>query len=444
MSSSSLVELSSTVGSCGLLMIFHKEGQERIFRKELSPSHPFAMINPGEPTVVCPYDKSHALIKSRMQFHLPKCRANYPNMEKATCPYNSTHVFNYVEMNYHKEHCTDKRVVDSFVYKVGDYAPPPGLQPVMNFASVGSEQQDDWDADQSSYSVLDDVKNGIKEKSVLVPLIGAAKSERKAHRLQERLRYQQVVSGDPQLNNAAGTKQKQNVPRAEDGAQQYSRQDEVTEEDYETEQIPRQINHQLPSSSGLNVNAPEFPALSGKMSALSVSNNENQGIPAPSAASPSVWGKPVARNQNETIPNNENLVNDTVAPPSAWGKPILRNQDEKISWPTSSARAPSNPGNGPSTGRNPLQPPARPAMPVRTPSNPWATNMNNHAEPSGHLASFPSAPRAAAPAASGGSQNPPGSGIWGRGKIFSSAQASMTSEDFPTLLPVSSRGRKRL
>uniref|UniRef100_A0A146KZI9 Gametocyte-specific factor 1 n=1 Tax=Lygus hesperus TaxID=30085 RepID=A0A146KZI9_LYGHE len=373
------------------------------------------MIDPGEPTVVCPYNRAHAIIKSRMQFHLPKCRAQHPNMEKAVCPYNSTHVFNYVEMNYHKENCTDKRVVDSFVYHVGNFTPPAGLQPVLNF-EVQNNQEDDWDANKPPVSVLDDVRNGIHEKGVLVSLIGAPKAERKAHRFHERLRYQHVVCGDPRLNNPP--------PRAEDKPPQSSKQMNEESEDEEPEQHP--ANNQPPPSGDVqpspsavevderNANASDFPTLSEKMSDMSVSNNPNQ--------------------LNEAQP--------VAPPPSAWGKPKARTVDEKISWPTASTRAPTNLGFGSNaSGRNAVQPPARQALPVRMPSNPWGTNTVRHAEPSNHLASAPQ-PRAAPPAATGGNPNPTVSGIWGRGKVFSSGEARMTSEDFPTLLPVSSRGRK--
>lgn len=56
------------------------------------------MLNAGEPVLVCPYNKAHSIIKSRMQFHLVKCRLQSPNSEKVVCPFDSTHIVPKVEL----------------------------------------------------------------------------------------------------------------------------------------------------------------------------------------------------------------------------------------------------------------------------------------------------------------------------------------------------------
>lgn len=53
---------------------------------------------PGyDETVECPYNKSHNILKSRIQTHLVKCRKSYPNAVKETCTFNPTHLVNKQE-----------------------------------------------------------------------------------------------------------------------------------------------------------------------------------------------------------------------------------------------------------------------------------------------------------------------------------------------------------
>uniref|UniRef100_A0A1B0G8S2 CHHC U11-48K-type domain-containing protein n=1 Tax=Glossina morsitans morsitans TaxID=37546 RepID=A0A1B0G8S2_GLOMM len=49
----------------------------------------------------CPYEKSHQILESRMQFHLIRCQRNHPNAPKGVCPFNVTDVFNDAELEFH-------------------------------------------------------------------------------------------------------------------------------------------------------------------------------------------------------------------------------------------------------------------------------------------------------------------------------------------------------
>ncbi|CAH1404199.1 unnamed protein product [Nezara viridula] len=82
------------------------------------------IMDAAEPTLICPYNKSHSIISSRMQFHLTKCRAQHPASEKAVCPFNSTHIVPKVELDYHIAACCDRIVLDSFTCKVGSSNAP--------------------------------------------------------------------------------------------------------------------------------------------------------------------------------------------------------------------------------------------------------------------------------------------------------------------------------
>lgn len=47
---------------------------------------------PGyDKTVVCPYNKCHVILKSRIQTHLVKCEKQHPEIKLETCPFDITH-----------------------------------------------------------------------------------------------------------------------------------------------------------------------------------------------------------------------------------------------------------------------------------------------------------------------------------------------------------------
>ena len=46
-----------------------------------------------EDLVVCPYDPAHMIRRTRMAYHLIKCKEQHPGVELAVCPYNATHQF---------------------------------------------------------------------------------------------------------------------------------------------------------------------------------------------------------------------------------------------------------------------------------------------------------------------------------------------------------------
>ncbi|GBP39220.1 Gametocyte-specific factor 1 [Eumeta japonica] len=49
--------------------------------------------------LTCPYNKAHQVERSRIQFHLEKCRKQHPNEQKIKCPFDATHVINRAELD---------------------------------------------------------------------------------------------------------------------------------------------------------------------------------------------------------------------------------------------------------------------------------------------------------------------------------------------------------
>ncbi|KAL1117881.1 hypothetical protein AAG570_004194 [Ranatra chinensis] len=108
-----------------------------------------ATMSEAEKIISCPFNRAHSVLKGRNQFHLTRCRKQHPCADMGYCPYNSTHIFPKSETE-----------------------------------------------DMIEGSVLDTIKENAKNKSVLIGIVGAPKAERKAHRFQERLRFQRVNGGE--------------------------------------------------------------------------------------------------------------------------------------------------------------------------------------------------------------------------------------------------------
>merc|ERR1719273_2872416 len=76
----------------------------------------------GPETITCPYNPFHQILPHRIQYHLIKCKKNYPDVRLSTCPYNATHLMPKEEMKRHMERCLDRRIVEVQKYNV----PLPG------------------------------------------------------------------------------------------------------------------------------------------------------------------------------------------------------------------------------------------------------------------------------------------------------------------------------
>nr|BAN20917.1 unkown protein [Riptortus pedestris] len=152
------------------------------------------MPNPDD-TVVCPYNMAHSIVASRIQFHLRKCRLQHPDAVKAVCPNNSTHIVNKVELDFHLQWCKDRITFDKMVCKVGTESPYVKQPTYMPDAPKTTSTNEEWGEEviYGGESILEKVKEVSLNKPALHNKICAPKSERKAHKLAERQRFQQVL-----------------------------------------------------------------------------------------------------------------------------------------------------------------------------------------------------------------------------------------------------------
>ncbi|XP_075236379.1 uncharacterized protein LOC142333258 isoform X2 [Lycorma delicatula] len=142
------------------------------------------MNNCDKECEVCPYDKSHMILKSRMLTHLARCSKNHQDAEKEPCPFNSKHIIPIPELRYHMEVCSDRIKIDQFKMKVGDIECPVKNEVPINIEMPASEEN--WDDEPTSGSVLEKIKE-TKNKNVILTnaVIGQSKAQRRGFRLEQ-------------------------------------------------------------------------------------------------------------------------------------------------------------------------------------------------------------------------------------------------------------------
>ncbi|XP_054743314.1 gametocyte-specific factor 1 [Anastrepha obliqua] len=78
-----------------------------------------------EEFILCPYNKSHQIIRYRMPGHMMKCRKNYRGPPLDQCMYNATHLVPMGTMDEHLESCRDYHQFHNTVFeKLADNCRP--------------------------------------------------------------------------------------------------------------------------------------------------------------------------------------------------------------------------------------------------------------------------------------------------------------------------------
>lgn len=128
---------------------------------------------PGyDETVICPYNKCHVILKSRIQTHLVKCAKQHPEIQLDTCPFDITHKFRpedkivrflwnirlhfYIlcvcsfplAIQTHIETCPSRDNFDRYVYSIGtnNASQSSGSQPkAPTYKQPKYEDDEDWE-----------------------------------------------------------------------------------------------------------------------------------------------------------------------------------------------------------------------------------------------------------------------------------------------------------
>lgn len=136
--------------------------------------------------MICPYNKSHRILKSRFMVHLIKCRKSFKDIEMVTCPFNTSHVIHEPELNWHVTVCENRSTITKYKYTVDTGSKNDSAPPALHDPIESSENWDDVDA--QSYNP----QNYVSNAPIIRNLIGALPSERKKFRRDERIRLNRL------------------------------------------------------------------------------------------------------------------------------------------------------------------------------------------------------------------------------------------------------------
>ncbi|XP_023248395.1 gametocyte-specific factor 1 homolog isoform X2 [Copidosoma floridanum] len=156
-----------------------------------------------EPYEICPHDKSHQILRSRMAVHLTKCSKNHRKTKKEQCPYDPRHLINPEDYQSHVKTCPAQESVLHHRLHGGDNKTKTINIPPVSIASTAETVMElpvvNWDDDQevASYNPL----RNIEQKEVLRPLLIASKSVKKKFKENERKRMQQLLNENERKEN---------------------------------------------------------------------------------------------------------------------------------------------------------------------------------------------------------------------------------------------------
>lgn len=109
--------------------------------------------NINDELVSCPFDKNHVLLRSRIHYHIVKCRKNHLNIEKIVCPYDATEYLYPEEFATHLFQCKQKTAITRSNYSLkatlekkahGDLTPAPFHTPLVQ------DKTEIWETDDKT------------------------------------------------------------------------------------------------------------------------------------------------------------------------------------------------------------------------------------------------------------------------------------------------------
>ncbi|XP_067941092.1 uncharacterized protein [Watersipora subatra] len=144
--------------------------------------------------VKCPYDPVHMVRMKKLQYHLMKCRKNFPNRQMSSCPFNAGHIVPEAELRFHMNSCPDKHAMTLLhqEHEVEGWTKGNTDVPTY-FPDVGiPESTEDWDAEVSVPRI------GVQARDVAgigyhKPLVGLQRAQKKAY-------YDNLRRGDEEAN----------------------------------------------------------------------------------------------------------------------------------------------------------------------------------------------------------------------------------------------------
>ncbi|XP_076628029.1 uncharacterized protein LOC143345109 [Colletes latitarsis] len=154
----------------------------------------------------CPYDKSHRIIRGRLQTHLVKCAKNYPEGNKLVCIFDASHIVDPQNYENHLKECENSRSIKCY---------QQSLEPKMKLGTISLESAcsmkstestmngENWFENNPTYDPL----VASEEKNVVRAGMVKPKAEKKKYKQRERERVAKLVDHNKINNNITSVKQ---------------------------------------------------------------------------------------------------------------------------------------------------------------------------------------------------------------------------------------------
>lgn len=139
------------------------------------------LSNSFDDYVICPYDKSHNVLRGRLTIHLQRCARNSDKSNRfGVCPYNFNHRFDKKELHTHIENCPDKLSIESLTFTATE--PQPVQLETAKCEESWDEEPNAPTYDPTAYCMQNLVIRATASN-------GLSKSERRKLRDAERRRF---------------------------------------------------------------------------------------------------------------------------------------------------------------------------------------------------------------------------------------------------------------
>lgn len=159
---------------------------------------------------ICPLDKSHSILSSKIQIHLYKCRKNHPG-EKVTCPYNQTHLLDPMKYEHHVATCPSSGSIRRYevVFEGPESVGTVSLEEACSIsAAVDTQDNDDWNGNYPSYNPEIQAQN----ENIFRVQIGLSKAKKREFRQSERDRLNKLEQQEQAGPGTCGSQGPRDVP----------------------------------------------------------------------------------------------------------------------------------------------------------------------------------------------------------------------------------------
>lgn len=112
----------------------------------------YVVRDPNDELMKCPFNENHIILRSRIHYHLVKCRRKHLNSTKIQCPYDATEYLEPENFEQHLRECKSKTAVLNVQHSLrdmletkshGDLTPTPFHMPVEKLDSSEMWDNDD-------------------------------------------------------------------------------------------------------------------------------------------------------------------------------------------------------------------------------------------------------------------------------------------------------------